>query len=220
MNRMVVAVATVVFSCALWATPMTEGAELGEWTMDVPAAQALAKETGKPMFLNFTGSDWCGWCSLMERKVFNTEIWKAYAKENLVLVWLDSPRDLTLVPEAIVPTVNEMKQKYEVKGYPTYVVLDSEGNELGRLGADQSATPASFIRQFKSILAKQNLSELLSFKDFAAYKVADAQLRAFDQRLKAWMEKAQKEANALEAEGEKLKALVQSYLDKAIEKMD
>ena len=44
--------------------PATEGAELGKWTMDAPAAQALAKEKGKPLFVNFTGSDWCGWCKL------------------------------------------------------------------------------------------------------------------------------------------------------------
>ena len=50
----------VLASCLAFAAaekPAIEGAELGKWTMDVTAAKALAKETGKPLFLNFTGSD-------------------------------------------------------------------------------------------------------------------------------------------------------------------
>ena len=31
------------------------------WTTDLPAAQAQAKKEKKLVFMNFTGSDWCGW---------------------------------------------------------------------------------------------------------------------------------------------------------------
>ena len=104
-KSMLAAVAAVVlaFGAVAAEKPAVQGAELGAWTMDTPAALALAKETGKPVFLCFTGSDWCGWCKLMEKKVFGTEAWQAYAKENLVLVWLDFPRDQSLVPEEIAP---------------------------------------------------------------------------------------------------------------------
>ena len=44
--------------------------ELGEWTQDVEAAQELARKENKYTLLNFTGSDWCGWCKLMDEHVF------------------------------------------------------------------------------------------------------------------------------------------------------
>ena len=47
-----------------------EGAKLGHWTMDFDAATKLAAEKKVPLMLNFTGSDWCGWCKLMDKNVF------------------------------------------------------------------------------------------------------------------------------------------------------
>ena len=44
-----------------------EGASVGVWTMDFDAAVKLAGEKKLPLILNFTGSDWCGWCKLMDK---------------------------------------------------------------------------------------------------------------------------------------------------------
>lgn len=33
------------------------------WQTDFEASKAEAAKTGKPMLLDFTGSDWCGWCN-------------------------------------------------------------------------------------------------------------------------------------------------------------
>ena len=41
------------------------GATLGKWTQDLDAAKKLAKEKDLPMLINFSGSDWCGWCKRM-----------------------------------------------------------------------------------------------------------------------------------------------------------
>ena len=76
----------------------TSGAELGKWTMDFDAAKTLAAEKEVPILINFTGSDWCGWCKLMDREVFSKAEWQQYAAESLVLVWIDFPRDKALVP--------------------------------------------------------------------------------------------------------------------------
>jgi thioredoxin-related protein len=122
------------------------GAALGKWTQDFDAATKLAKEKQLPILLNFSGSDWCGWCKLMAKNVFSTEEWSAYAKENIVMVLLDFPKDKSLVPEAFLARNEELQQKYEVRGFPTYIILDSDGQTvLGQLGASREATPASFI---------------------------------------------------------------------------
>ena len=77
----------------------TEGAKVGHWTMDFDAAKKMAAEKNLPLMLNFTGSDWCGWCKLMDKNVFAEKEWQDYAGENALLVTLDFPKDKSIVPE-------------------------------------------------------------------------------------------------------------------------
>ena len=146
------------------AAPATNGAAPGEWTMDFDAARTLAAEQGLPILLNFTGSDWCGWCRLMERQVFSQDAWRQYAQKNLVLVWIDFPKDKSLVPEAFVERNAELMRQFEVGGFPTYYLLDSDGTtRLGQTGAERDATPQSFIAALENI-------RLTSDKSIAALK--------------------------------------------------
>ncbi|MDA0767040.1 MAG: thioredoxin family protein [Verrucomicrobia bacterium] len=39
----------------------------GEWGTDWDAAKAQAKKENKPILINFTGTDWCGWCIRLEK---------------------------------------------------------------------------------------------------------------------------------------------------------
>ncbi|OGV86795.1 MAG: hypothetical protein A3K19_00630 [Lentisphaerae bacterium RIFOXYB12_FULL_65_16] len=121
--------------------------------MDLDAAQKLGAEEKLPMFLCFTGSDWCGWCKLMDKSVFSQPEWQEYTKENLVLVWIDFPKDASLVPEKYVARNQELQKKFGVEGYPTYVVLDDNGaTELGRLRAARDKTAKSFIADLAALL--------------------------------------------------------------------
>ena len=43
-----------------------------EWMTDVPAAQAKAKAENKLVLMDFTGSDWCGWCMKFKKEVYST----------------------------------------------------------------------------------------------------------------------------------------------------
>lgn len=133
--------------------PAIDGAAPGLWTMDIEAAQRVAASKGLPLLVNFTGSDWCGWCQHMDKEVFSQDAWKAYAKENLMLVWIDFPNDKALVPQKYVARNKALAEQFGVEGYPSYIVLDSDGKKrLGQLGADQEINPARFIAQVKSVL--------------------------------------------------------------------
>lgn len=134
--------------------PMLVGAEPGLWTMDIDAAKELAKTKNLPVLVNFTGSDWCYWCRLMEEKVFSQEAWKAYAKENAVLVWIDFPKDKAKLPAGMEGRNAELAKAYGVRGYPTFVVLSPEGKEIGRLGASRDASPEGFIGQLKGVTGR------------------------------------------------------------------
>lgn len=175
-------------SAASAAAPAHDGATPGEWTMDFDAAKSLAADTGRPILLNFTGSDWCGWCIQMERRVFSRDAWISHAKENLVLVWIDFPRNKSLVPEKYASRNAELARTYGVQGYPSYVLLDSDGKTvLGRTGATADASPDSFIRELETI----RLTSPKSVEAIRA-KLAPKQLAKLDSAGKSLDEARQK----------------------------
>lgn len=131
---------------------MRKGAVPGRWTHDYDAAAEIAKENGLPVLLKFTGSDWCGWCMLMEKAVFSKKEFEKWSEGRVLLVTIDSPRERSLVPEEYHDRNARMMNQYGIRGVPTYVVLDAEGKELGRLGASQTATPESFAKDFEKIV--------------------------------------------------------------------
>src|SRR6266700_6711884 len=76
---------------ACWAL-LQAGAEELQWLTDLPKAQAQAKKENKLVMLDFTGSDWCGWCIKLNKEVFSKPEFAEYAKKSLVLVEVDFPR--------------------------------------------------------------------------------------------------------------------------------
>lgn len=103
-----------------------------QWTDSLDKAIAQAKAEGKVVLLDFTGSDWCGFCKKLHAAVFDTDDFKAFAKQNLVLVEVDFPHQKQLSAE--VKAQNEkLKEKYRPDGFPTVVFITPNGNELGRI---------------------------------------------------------------------------------------
>ncbi len=195
----------------------TEGAELGVWTMDFEAAKAVAASANKPLLLNFTGSDWCGWCKLMDRRVFSQEAWAAYAKEHLALVWVDFPRDKSRVPETFVARNQALATRYSVRGYPTYVLIAPDGTEIGRLGASQEATPESFSAQIQSLITLTRIEELLSPEDLNAYHALQAEQEALEAEQAAWLTKVRQEGSTFEGRQDALHQQLEALRAKAAE---
>ena len=54
--------------CAL----LQAGAAEVNWLTDLPKAQAQAKKENKQVLMDFTGSDWCGWCIKFNKEVLST----------------------------------------------------------------------------------------------------------------------------------------------------
>jgi len=129
-----------------------KGAEPGKWTQDYDAATAFAKEHGLPVMLKFTGSDWCGWCQLMERTVFSTKEFAKWAEGRVMLVTLDYPRFTDTVPEQYKKRNNNLMVQHRIQGFPTYVVTDAEGKVLGQLGASRDASVDKFTKDFEALV--------------------------------------------------------------------
>lgn len=196
---------------------LTSGAELGKWTMDIPAAKALSQETNKPIFVCFTGSDWCGWCKLMESKVFSTDTWKAFTKENIVTLWIDFPKDKTLVPEELRAANEAFAKTYRVDGFPTYIIMDAAGNAMGSLGADSKATPESFIKECEAVLITASIDEILSEEDYAAYKALKEENAALQKKAEEVNRAFIKEMGALNKLLKTNDEATKVYIDKAVE---
>lgn len=137
-----------------------DGHTPGRWTMDLDAARGYAKDNGRAIFMAFSGSDWCYWCRLMDRQVFQKDAWREYAKANLVLVMVDFPRNKALVPGKYVQRNDGLRNEYDVRGYPTYVLLDGKtGAETARFGAGRDKTPESMIAEVKAVLGDADAAD-------------------------------------------------------------
>ena len=88
------------------------------WHTDMSKATDIPIKENKPMFLFFTGSDWCGWCIRLQKEVFKTPEFIKWAKDNVVLVELDFPRKNEQT-DAVKMQNAQLQQQLQVRGYPT-----------------------------------------------------------------------------------------------------
>ncbi len=118
------------------------------WTTDYKAALAVAANQHRNVFLFFTGSDWCGWCKKLDGEILSTPEFKAYAGAKLVLVELDFPRQKEQ-SEAVKSQNQELQRQFKIQGYPTVIVLNPQGESVGRFGY-QPGGPEPFIARLKA----------------------------------------------------------------------
>ena len=144
--------AAFILAGGITSSSSSDGGPGEGWTEDFAAARATAKETNKPILLDFTGSDWCGWCVKLHKNVFDKDEFKSWAARNVVLVMLDFPRNREISAE-IKRRNGALQTKYNVRGFPTIVILDPSGEkELGRTG--YADTPQAFIAAVEKIIAR------------------------------------------------------------------
>ena len=120
------------------------------WLDDYKKAQEEAKAGNKILLLNFTGSDWCGWCIKFDRDVLSRPQFKEYARNNLVLVELDFPRVKTQSAE-LQKQNRQLAQQYEVVGFPTIIALNSDGQKLWEYDGYFAGGPEAFIAELEKL---------------------------------------------------------------------
>lgn len=122
-----------------------------EWHVDYTKATEEASKSNKKIILVFQGSDWCAPCIKLDRKIWSTEMFKAYAKTHFVLLKADFPRrKKNKLPKNQEEKNQLLAEKYNQQGYfPLVVVLDKKGKVLGQLGYENIA-PKEYIKQLSS----------------------------------------------------------------------
>ena len=124
-----------------------------QWLTSVPQALAQAQKENKIVLLDFTGSDWCGWCIKFKKEALDTKEFGDYAAKNVVLVELDFPQKKAI--SADLKKANKaLAAQYKVDGFPTFVVLSKDGKELGRQGGYEPGGAKAFIAKLDGFKGK------------------------------------------------------------------
>jgi len=102
------------------------------WEKSYAKAEKIAKKKNKDILIFFTGSDWCGPCKMLVEDFFETERFKNIAEKDFVLYEADNPRNKDLISETQREDNLKLGSKHKVNSYPTIVVVDNRGKEIGR----------------------------------------------------------------------------------------
>jgi len=149
------------------ATTATAQEQESVWFADFDLAAAAAKEQGKDLLVDFTGSDWCGWCIKLDEQVFEHEAFLTPAMERFILVKLDFPNGEEAKAAVPNPERNdELQGKYKVGGFPTILLMTAEGEVFGQTGY-QDMTPEEYVADLDK-LSSEGKAALKQVKELVA----------------------------------------------------
>ena len=132
-----------------WAVSQASAQE-GPWLTNLAQAQAKAKAENKLILMDFNGSDWCPPCKALRKTVLNSQTFLSFAKDNLVLVDLDFPRHKQQ-PEELKKANEALSQKFNIEGFPTIIILGSNGKELKKTIGYDGQSAQEFVAELQKL---------------------------------------------------------------------
>jgi tetratricopeptide (TPR) repeat protein len=130
-----------------------------EWRTDLEAAKKEATESGRMVFIFFS-ADWCQPCKLMEGGTFVQRVLTQYLEAHYVPVKVDDTKDKS-----------EVTKKYEVRLYPSILILGPDNAPLHMVLGPYTATQLYPILQqvaaIPQLLANQKKAPYDSEANFA-----------------------------------------------------
>ena len=153
---------TCVVACCI--AVAASGAKLSKsvprgWGEDFSAAKAEAEKSGKLLLIAFSGSDWCGWCMKMEKDIYSDKAFIKKAKQNFVLVMIDSPSNKDILSKLAQKQNPELVKQYGIRGYPSTVIVRSTGEEVKRFGGYQRGGVAAFLEKLDAVAAEAGVTK-------------------------------------------------------------
>jgi len=123
------------------------------WLNNIDSAKTLSTEYRKIILLKFSGSDWCANCKRLEQCFFETEEFKKFATERLVLLEADFPlRKKNKLSDEQQVHNDQLANKFNKQGdFPLVLILNNQGELLGKIDTRQNDIQAYFtqIKTFK-----------------------------------------------------------------------
>jgi len=129
-------------------------AEESLWQTDFAAAKAKAKAENKLLLVDFTGSEWCGWCKKLVAEVFSKDAFKTAAPKKFVLVELDypmSPASIKKQSAELRKQNKELLKQYRVQGYPSILLMEADGKVIAHTGY-QPGGPEEYVKHLAKFI--------------------------------------------------------------------
>ena len=124
---------------------------------DIEEAKAYARQTGKPIFIDFTGIN-CNNCRKMEQYVLSNDDVKQFMNDNFVLCELYCDMNDIDLPESewvkdgerTIKTLGRrnlffQRTHYNMNAQPYYVIIDADGNQMTKENFSYNPDPAKFL---------------------------------------------------------------------------
>lgn len=122
------------------------------WMGDFNQAEIKAKGSHKLVLINFSGSDWCGPCIRLRKEILESTEFEAYAKENLVLVRADFPRQKkNQLSKEQTKRNEDLADKYNMDGkFPYTLLVDENGKVLKSWDGFPDESASAFVKQISA----------------------------------------------------------------------
>lgn len=146
----------IVMACTSVAEPTRSDNLEAVWLDNFEEAKLQASESKVPILVNFSGSDWCGWCQRLANEVFTKETFIKFANDSLILFEADFPRYKSL-SDTIAKQNQALATQFGIRGFPTILLLDGEGNEIGRTGYQPGGAEV-YVNHLKGFLNKAEIT--------------------------------------------------------------
>ena len=140
-------VGVVFIAAAAWLLWPTETVHDESWQVYSSDLLAQASAEGKPVIIDFT-ADWCISCQELEKLTFPSEPVMQRADKFYML-----RADLTKFAS---PPVEKIKQTFNIKGLPTVIFIDSNGEENKNLRVIGFVDGDDFARRMDELLVKMS----------------------------------------------------------------
>ena len=122
------------------------------WVSDFEKAKQTAAAEGKDLLIDFTGSDWCGWCIKLRKEVFDLDAFKTAGLKNFVLVEIDFPQNKTKLTKETQEQNAKLQTQFGIQGFPSIVLADAQGRPYAQTGY-QAGGPEKYLPHLDELRA-------------------------------------------------------------------
>ena len=180
---------SLVVATAAWSLTASTFAAGDLWVTDFEKAKTTAAAEGKDLLIDFTGSDWCGWCIKLRKEVFDLDAFKTAGPKNFVLVELDFPQDKSKLTKETQEQNAKLQTQFGIQGFPSIVLADAQGRPYAQTGY-QEGGPEKYLPhldELRAVKAKRDAEwkKADSAQGVEKAKFLAAGLKVLDEKLAA-----------------------------------
>lgn len=88
-----------------------------KWQNNMEESMKKAEQENMPILINFY-ADWCEWCKKMDKLTYGNKKVASFINKNTVALSVNPEKDIK---------ASELAEKYSVTGYPTVILINSDG---------------------------------------------------------------------------------------------